>query len=140
MVAGMESAVTLGYTICNVADVRSTLDFYMAAFGFAEKMCTPENDYGELATGTTTLAFVSNSLAESNLAAAGGFSPLDSAGPPPAVSITLVTTTLEATVQAAIDAGASMYVEPIHKPWGQTVAYVRDPNGALVEIATPIAS
>jgi uncharacterized glyoxalase superfamily protein PhnB len=39
----------------------------------------------------------------------------------------------------AVEAGGTTYVEPIDKPWGQTVAYLRDPNGLLVEIATPVA-
>ncbi len=30
------------------------------------------------------------------------------------------------------------YVEPIDKLWGQTVAYIIDPGGTLIEIATPV--
>ncbi len=29
-------------------------------------------------------------------------------------------------------------MEPSTKPWGQTVAYVRDLNGTLVEIGAPV--
>jgi catechol 2,3-dioxygenase-like lactoylglutathione lyase family enzyme len=29
-------------------------------------------------------------------------------------------------------------VGPLEKPWGQVVAWVRDPNGILVELATPM--
>lgn len=130
--------VTLGYTIIYVDDVRSTVDFYTAAFGLDERFVTPEGDYGELDTGATTLAFVSNALAESNLSAAGGFRSLDPGSPPPAISITLVTDDVAGVLQAALSAGARRYVDPIDKPWGQTVAYVLDPNGALVEIATPV--
>jgi lactoylglutathione lyase len=36
-------------------------------------------------------------------------------------------------------AGATRYVNPIDKPWGQTVAYVRDANGILIELATPVS-
>jgi catechol 2,3-dioxygenase-like lactoylglutathione lyase family enzyme len=59
--------VMLGYTILYVDDVRSTIDFYQAAFRLAERFVTPEGDYGELDTGETTLAFASNSLGEANL-------------------------------------------------------------------------
>lgn len=40
---------------------------------------------------------------------------------------------------SAIEAGALAVAiaEPVTKPWGQTVAYVRDLNGLLVELATP---
>jgi lactoylglutathione lyase len=41
--------------------------FYENAFGFTRKFITPENDYGELITGETTLAFAAKELAHSNL-------------------------------------------------------------------------
>jgi uncharacterized glyoxalase superfamily protein PhnB len=81
---------------------------------------------------------VSNELADSNLSAAGGFTRLDATGPPPAVSITLLTDDVAAAVESAVTSGARRYVDPIDKPWGQTVAYVLDPNGVMVEIATPV--
>ncbi|MEE9413711.1 MAG: VOC family protein [Acidimicrobiales bacterium] len=133
-------SVTLGYTIFYVDDVRSTLDFYKSAFGLPEKFVTPDGDYGEVDTGATTLSFASNTLAESNLSHAGGFIRLDPASPPPGISITLITTDVAATVQAAIESGARPYAEPVDKPWGQTVAYVLDPNGVLLEVATPVST
>jgi uncharacterized glyoxalase superfamily protein PhnB len=129
-----------GYTIFYVDDVEETLAFYTSAFNFQRRLLTPEGDYGELDTGSTTLAFASNTLAESNLSAAGGFSRLDPSVPPPAVAITLLTADVSATVEAAVVAGARRYLDPIDKPWGQTVAYLLDPNGVLVEVATPVAS
>lgn len=36
----------------------------------------------------------------------------------------------------AVNAGAISVVEPKVKPWGQTVAYVRDIDGILIEIAS----
>ncbi len=39
----------------------------------------------------------------------------------------------------AVRAGAASLVEPQTKPWGQTVAYVRDPDGNLIELASPMA-
>lgn len=138
--AGCTVTVTFGYTILYVEDVAATMDFYRAAFGFAERLATPEGDYGELDTGATTLSFVSNGLADANLAGAGGFARLENTGQPPGISITLVTGDLQGTVDTAVAAGARVYVEPTEKPWGQTVAYIRDPNGVLVELATPISA
>ena len=37
----------------------------------------------------------------------------------------------------AVENGASALAEPKEQPWGQVVAYVRDPFGTLVEIASP---
>jgi catechol 2,3-dioxygenase-like lactoylglutathione lyase family enzyme len=39
----------------------------------------------------------------------------------------------------ALDAGAVVIKEPLTKPWGQTVAYVRCPDGTLVEICSPVS-
>lgn len=132
--------VTLGYTLVYVEDVDATLTFYTSAFGLSRRFLTPEGDYGELETGSTTLAFVGNDLARANLDAAGGYDPLDAAARPPAVTLTLVTDDVSGTVTTAIAAGATGYVDATDKPWGQTVAYVRDPNGLLVEIATPVSA
>ncbi len=130
--------VTLGYTIVYVPDVTAAVRFYSDAFGLEQRFVTPEGDYGELQTGPTTLAFVAESLASSNLDDAGGFAPLEAAGPPGAFSITMTTEDVADQVATAVAAGATPYVAPTEKPWGQTVAYVRDPNGLLVEIATPM--
>lgn len=131
---------SLGYTIFTVQDVEKTLTFFTEAFGLARRFITPEGDYGELETGQTTLAFVSNELAHSNLDGAGGFDELDPTQPPIAGSVTLVTADVAAVAARAIDLGATDYVPPADKPWGQTVTYLRDHNGILIEVATPVAS
>ena len=38
----------------------------------------------------------------------------------------------------ALSAGATKVTAPAKKPWGQTVGYVRDNNGFLVELCTAI--
>lgn len=133
----MTTTISLGYTIFYVNDVAATVQFFTTAFGLEQRFVTPENDYGEVETGATTLAFVSIELARTNLDAAGGFVLPDDARPAPA-SITLLTSDVAATVEAAIAAGARSYVDPTVKPWGQTVAYVLGPSNVLIEIATPV--
>jgi len=39
-------------------------------------------------------------------------------------------------VAQAEAAGARKVADPVTKPWGQVVAYVRDLNGLLVELTT----
>lgn len=131
--------ISLGYTIFYVDDVAQTVEFFTAAFGLEQRMLTPERDYGEVETGPTTLAFVSLDLAHSNLDTAGGFIEPD-ATQPGSASITLVTTDVAAAVAAAIEAGARSYVDPVAKPWGQTVAYVLGPSNLLIEIATAVGA
>lgn len=128
----------LGYVILYVADVESSVTFYERAFGLHRKFVSADGDYGELDTGATTLAMAAATLAASNLASAGGYAALDAGAPPPGVSLTLVTEDVPTALRRALDAGATPYVDTQEKPWGQTVAYVRDPEGVLVELATPM--
>ena len=133
-------SITLGYVSYYVPDVAAALAFFREAFGLEQRFLTPEGDYGELATGETTLSFVAHELADANLSAAGGFAPLNATVSPVGATIVLVTEDVPAAVAAALAAGARPYTDPIVKPWGQTVAYVVDPSGILVELATPVAS
>ena len=133
------TTISLGYIIFYVDDVAATVGFFTTAFGFEERFVTPENDYGEVETGATTLAFASIGLAEANLDKAGGFV-LPSESQPAPASITLLTSNVAVAVEAAIAAGARPYVDSVDKPWGQTVAYVLGPSSLLIEIATPITT
>ena len=127
--------ITYGYTIVYVKNVETTLAFYVNAFGFMQKFITPEKDYGELETGGTTLAFASHTVAEYNGIAIEKRKP--EALPSP-FEITFVADDLESAWKQAIDAGAEIVKEPTQKPWGQTVGYLRDINGFLVEMCTKI--
>jgi len=49
-----------------------------------------------------------------------------------------VTDDVRAAFARAVAAGAVALMPPKDKPWGQTVGYVRDLNGALVELCTPM--
>jgi lactoylglutathione lyase len=57
---------------------------------------------------------------------------------PQASEIAFVSADVHAIYTRAVNAGAIAYAEPASKPWGQVVAYVRDIDGHLVEICTPI--
>ena len=81
---------------------------------------------------------MAHSLAHHNLDAVGGFTPVSSSVRPTGASITLITDDVVAATQRAAAAGARVYLVPTVKPWGQTVSYVLDPNGILVEIGTPV--
>jgi lactoylglutathione lyase len=40
----------------------------------------------------------------------------------------------------ALAAGATELKGPLLKPWGQTVSYVRCPDGSVVELCSPVGS
>jgi uncharacterized glyoxalase superfamily protein PhnB len=127
--------ITYSYTILYVDNVEETIDFYIKAFGFTQKLITPEKDYAELETGGTTLAFADYSVAEYNGIT---ITKSDESTTPPAFEITFVTDDIDSTFKQAIEAGAIVVTEPAQKPWGQIVGYVRDINGFLVELCTKV--
>lgn len=128
--------IKFAYTILYVSDVEKSIAFYEKAFGFTRKFVTPENDYGELLVGETTLSFTSKTLAKSNLI--DGFIESNLINKPFGIEIAFTTKDVDAVVKSSIEAGATLVVEPKAKPWGQVVAYVRDNDGFLIEICTPM--
>ncbi len=132
-----QETMQLGYMLFYVADVDATLTFFTEAFGVERKFYSVEGEeaYGELNTGATTLGFVSHTLARSQ---GIEFQPNDLAELAPPVDIGFVTDDVPAAYDRAIAAGCTCVAEPKVKPWGQTVAYVREINGFLVGINTPM--
>lgn len=128
--------IKFGYTILYVENVETAIEFYENAFGFSRKFVTPENDYGELITGETTLSFASKKLAAQNLKE--GFIESNLEAKPFATEIGFITDDVTETVQKATTFGAVLVTEPTQKPWGQIVAYVRDLDGFLIEICTEV--
>ena len=118
----------LGYTILYVRDVDAAIDFWERAFGLARRFVAEDGSYGELETGDTTLSFAALSMAPAAV------EPTRS-GP---FEVALVTEEVDAAFARAVEAGAEAILEPTDKPWGQRVSYVRDPDGVLVELCTPV--
>jgi lactoylglutathione lyase len=126
-----------GYTILYVDDVARAIDFYERAFGLTCRFVADDATYGEMETGETTLSFARHTLVGESIP--GGYRRNDPAEPPAGVEIGFVTDDVAAAWDAALAAGAIVVSPPKTKPWGQTVAYVRDLEGMLVEICTPVA-
>lgn len=130
--------VSLGYVLLTVKNVPASLAFYEQAFGLKRRFLHEEGDkaYGELETGATRLGFVSLAQAEATLGCKPvGTTPGDR---PLAMEIALVTQDVAGVYAQALKAGATAFQAPATKPWGQTVAYVRDADGHLVEICSPM--
>jgi lactoylglutathione lyase len=120
--------------IAYVPDVEAAIGFYEKAFGMERNFVAEDASFGELNTGETKLAFASEEMGDSHYE--GGFQ-RPSAERPFNVEIALVFDDVGAAFARALENGASSLSEPVEKPWGQVVAYVRDPFGTLVELATP---
>jgi len=126
-----------GYTIVYVASVAETLAFYKNAFGF-ETRFIHENQYGELETGATVLAFASHEMGDMNLG--GKYQKADPNTAPRGVELAFVTDDVAAAYTKAIAAGAVAIKPPVEKPWGQVVAYVRAIEGSLIELCSPMGA
>lgn len=127
--------VNYAYTILYVESVEDSMQFYQAAFGFLEKFLTPEKDYGELISGDTTIAFARHDLASSNFKEK--YQKVNSEelfG----IELGFTTTSIETDFKQALTAGATLVEAVVEKPWGQKVGYVKDMNGFLIEICTPM--
>jgi lactoylglutathione lyase len=123
-----------GYAIIYTEDVTKSIEFFENAFGLKRRFIH-DSGYGELETGGTALAFASHQLGVDNIPdgyiKANEIKPLG-------IEIALVTDDVEQAFKRAIETGAKEIKKPLSKPWGQIVAYVRCPDGTLVEICSPV--
>ena len=124
----------LGYVIIYVEDVNATVNFYEKAFGLKRRFVHESNTYAEMETGQTALAFADEKIITHP------FQRNRSTKEASGVEIALVADNIQQQFKHALEAGAVSVVKPIKKPWGQTVCYVKDNNGCLVEICSPIQS
>jgi len=125
----------LGYTILYVEDVSKTLKFYEQAFGLKQKYLHESGGWGELETGSTTLAFSSRHLMKQH-----GVCPSLPDSKAPCFEIALVIDDVATALKQAVQAGARLVQDVKEMPWGQTTAYVADLDGFLVELCSPVSN
>jgi catechol 2,3-dioxygenase-like lactoylglutathione lyase family enzyme len=130
------AGLRFGYTILYVADVAASLDFYERALGQRRRFVHESGQYAELETGPTALALAARELAAANVP--GLYRPERRMGAQPTFEVCFVTDDVQGAFARAVAEGAEEVTAPQTKPWGQHVAYVRDPDGNLVEIASPV--
>jgi lactoylglutathione lyase len=127
-------SLRFGYTIAYVPDVSASLDFFERAFGLQRKFLHESGLYGELNTGTTTLAFAAHALGEMHFPS--GFVKASQSITPLGMELALVADDVLQAHAHALACGAFELAAPEEKPWGQTVSYVRCPDGLLVELCS----
>ena len=128
--------MNFAYTIVYVADVAASLNFFERAFGLTRRFLHESGSYGELETGATTLSFATHATARANLG--GDYAAADASALPLGIELGLVTDDVPAAVTRAVACGATLLTAPQTKRWGQGVAYVRCPDGSLVELCTAV--
>lgn len=125
---------TFSHTIIYVEDVEKTVQFYEKVFDMKRRFTCESGLYAELETGAVALAFANRALVEEHtkqhvVKSTTEVFPFE---------ICLTSTDVEGLFKQAVARGAKPVATPSVKPWGQTVAYVKDLNGILVELASPI--
>ncbi|MBK3396267.1 MULTISPECIES: VOC family protein [Methylobacterium] len=123
----------LGYVILYVPDVAASVAFYGRAFGLAPRFVHDSGQYAELETGGTALAFAEEGFVGETCP---GFRLNRRSEAPAGFEVGLVAEDVAAAFARAVAAGALPVAAPVTKPWGQTVAYVRDGDGVLVELCS----
>ncbi len=126
--------MNFGYTILYVENVAATLAFYQQAFGLNQRFLHESGGYGELETGATALAFASRDMLREMHK-----NPRPPIVDAPSFEIALTTDNVTDALKRSVDAGATLVQDVKVMPWGQTIAYVSDLNGFLVELCTPMS-
>ena len=124
-----------GYTLFYVDDVKKSMTFYHEAFGLQKGFLHESGQYGEMVTGETKIGFVGHAVASSN---GFDYQKKNLSDKPLPIEIGFVTQDVSSAYQKALSAGATSLSSPTSKPWGQVVSYVKDCNGNIVEICSPI--
>ena len=121
------------YTILYVENVSASLEFFERAFGLRRRSLHESGDWAELETGATVLSFCST-----RLLAELGKTPARASARAPVFEIAFETDDVQGALARALREGALLVQEVREEPWGQTVAYVSDTNGFLIELCTPV--
>ena len=127
----------LGWTILYVPDVAAAVAFYEAALQLRRGFVHESGTYAEMDTGETKLAFAAESMADINGIRIRRNKPAEVAA---GFELCLVSDDPEAAFARAVAAGAVAERPVAVMPWGQKVGHVRDLNGCLVEICSPVSS
>lgn len=132
-------ALTFRYAVWVVADVAASVAFYERAFGLALKSMPPSKGFAEMETGSTLLCFLSEAfLREANLYDGREIVPNRAGTAPGASTIAFLTDDMEKDWTRAVAAGCTVLKAPEKKPPGQTLGYLRDLNGIVIELTTAI--
>ncbi len=134
MTAPKPNTPTLGYVIIYVPDVARAVAFYQRAFGVASRFVHESGTYAELETGATALAFAD----ERETPCQGAFEPNRGDRKAAGAEVAFVVDDVRAAFGHAVANGANVVTAPVDKAWGQTVSYVRDLDGFLVELCSAV--
>lgn len=124
--------LTMKYIILYVNDFEKTMSFYKDILGLQIKM--QQDTYVEFDTGVTTLSINTRKSVKEEI----GLDVPELTSSTQTFEIAFVVEDVSATIEKLREQGVQIIKEPATKPWGQTVAYVADPDGHFIEICTSV--
>jgi lactoylglutathione lyase len=121
------------YVVLVVTDLDVSLRFYTYILGLA--LAHRSGPYAQLDTGTTRLALYEREAMAATLGVDGLRAPDPSA---PGFELGFKVDDVDEAFRRLVEGGAVPAVEPTDRHWGQRTAYVRDPDGHLIELAQQV--
>ena len=116
------------YIILIVEDLERALQFYTGVLGL--RLGHRSGDYAQLDTGATRLALYTRNAMARTLSMSLNAPAADA----PGFEIGFKVADVNAAFSELVAHGAAV-VPPTDRFWGQRTAYVRDPDGHLIELA-----
>jgi lactoylglutathione lyase len=116
------------FPIVNCRDLPAMREFYVRALGGEQAYQFPPD--GEPVYLTLRIGAGQVALGLGTAPALYGEIPLPATGH--AVDVCVYVPDLDAAVAAAPEAGGAVAVPPADMPWGERVAYLRDPEGTML--------
>lgn len=117
------------YVILIVEDLDRALQFYTEVLGL--RLGHRSGDFAQLDTGATRLGFYTREAMAKTLGLSLYPPAQDAAG----FEIGFKVPDVDAAFEELVARGASPVTSPTSHHWGQRTAYVRDPDGHLIELA-----
>ena len=117
------------YVVLIVEDLDRSLAFYVERLGLT--LNHRSGPYAQLATGRTRLSLYQRAA----MAATLGVSLRAPDANAPGFEIGFKVANVDVSYVELVGRGAEAAVPPTTRPWGQRTAYLRDPDGHLIELA-----
>ena len=117
------------YVVLIVADLDRSLEFYCEVLGLP--LGHRSGAFAQLRTGRTRLALYTRGAMSETL----GFTVEPTPQAAPGFEIGFKVDDVDSAYEMLIERGAEACTPPVTRAWGQRTAYLRDPDGHLVELA-----
>jgi catechol 2,3-dioxygenase-like lactoylglutathione lyase family enzyme len=117
------------YVVLIVESLDASLSFYTGVLGL--ELGHRSGAYAQLATGTTRLALYERAAMSATLGRALQVPAADA----PGFEIGFKVEDVDSAFAELVGQGAQPVVAPTTRSWGQRTAYLRDPDGHLIELA-----